>query len=236
MKQNTSSSMRTLMKPNPLCTIIILGTLVLSIMTQYISPALLHAADNNRVRAKIGVQISGERVTRAKSKERLKAGDSIRLYVHSETGCYVYIVHTDGKNVSLLNITEQKIQSSTLILPSAQSFYEIDGQSSMEKFTIICSPDKIQELSGMENRNLTNAEWGNLEAVLQKRSTVLNADDEDEPFAINGNVASIAGNVRGITNSIKSSSGANDDPFLKELQIFSGNGLVIKTYEFQIKK
>ncbi|MBF0303477.1 MAG: hypothetical protein HQK73_10570 [Desulfamplus sp.] len=210
---------------------------IISIVIEFSYPTLLYAANTSRIRAKIGVQISSQdRIIRAKSKEILKPGDAVRLYVHSETSCYVYIIHTDGKNVSLLNITEQKIQSSTLIMPSAQAFYEIDGQSSMEKFTIICSPEKIQELSGMEKKNITNSEWTALETSFQKKSAILNADDEDEPFAINGNVASIAGNVRGITNSIKNSSGANDDPFLKELQIFSGNGLVIKTYQFQIKK
>ncbi len=201
------------------------------------SPTLLYASDNNKIRAKIGIQISSaDRIVRAKSKEILKAGDAVRLYVHSEASCYVYIIHTDGRDVTLLNITEQKIQSSTLIMPSAQAFYEIDGQSSVERFTIICSPEKIQELSVMENRSIAHSEWIALENQLHNRSTILNADDEDEPFLANGNVASIAGNVRGITNSIKNSSGANDDPFLKELQIFSGKGLVIKTYQFQIKK
>ncbi|MBF0203633.1 MAG: hypothetical protein HQK67_04780 [Desulfamplus sp.] len=157
------------------------------------------------------------------------------MYVHSENSNYVYIIHTDGKNVNLLNITEQKVQSSTLILPSAQAFYEIDGQSDIEKFTIICTPEKIDELSGMEKINITVAQWTAIETDLEKRSNALVSENEDEAFSIDGNITSIAGNVRGITNSIKSSSGVNDDPFLKELQIFSGKGLVIKTYEFQIK-
>ncbi|MBF0389565.1 MAG: hypothetical protein HQK71_05605 [Desulfamplus sp.] len=227
------------MKPKTIYTIIVLLAITLSIMAQYILPALVHASDNSRVKAKIGVQISGERIIRAKSKQRLNAGDAVRLYVHSETSCYLYIIHTDGNNVSLLNITEQKIQSSTLILPSAQSFYEIDGKSSMERFTIICSPEKIGEISSMESKTLTQEEWSNLEHTLQKKSAILNDEEQEDSFSISGNVASIAGNVRGIdgsSSSIKSSSGINDDPFLKELQIFSGNGLVIKTYEFQIKK
>jgi hypothetical protein len=209
------------------------------ISSEYIFPTLLHAVDNsNKVRAKIGVQISGDRIIRAKSKEILKVGDAVRLYVHSEASCYVYIVHTDGKNVNLLNITEQKIQSSTLILPSAQAFYEIDGQSDMEKFTIICTPQPIEQLAGMEKRTLTSSDWSALESELQKKSAILDSDEES-PFIINGSVAAIAGNVRGVSNTIstiKNSSGANDDPFLKELQIFSGNNLVIKTYQFKIQK
>jgi len=224
------------MKPKNRYTIMALTLFIALNISQYILPISLHADDNSRVRAKIGIQIqSNQKISRARSREILKAGDAVRLYVHSESSCYVYIVYTDGKNVNLLNITEQKIQSSTLILPSAQAFYEIDGRSNMEKFTIICSPEQIQELSGMEKKNITCSEWTTLESAFQKKSNALVSDD-DEPFSILGRTTSIAGNVRGIGNSIKSSSGANDDPFLKDLQIFSGRGLVLKTYEFKIKQ
>lgn len=216
--------------------IIAISISIVFTLTQQICPAQLNAADSGRIRAKIGIQIqSGQKISRAKSRERLKAGDAVRLYVHSESNCYVYIIHTDGKNVNLLNITEQKIQSSTLILPSAQAFYEIDGQSNMEKFTIICSPEQIPEMSGLEKKSIIFSEWTTLENRFHNSSNALLSED-DEPFPIYGNMTSIAGNVRGITNSIRNSSGANDDPFLKELQIFSGKGLVIKTYEFQIRK
>ena len=202
------------------------------------SPAFIHATGvkekkevtkenrvgkESRVRAKIGIQIkSRKKITRARSRERLRAGDLIRLYVHSEKGCYIYIIHTDGKSVNLLNITEQKIQSSTLILPFAQAFYEIDGKSPMEKFTIICAPEKLSELSGMERQTISYANWSIMEAELAQKSNLLISDEEHQPFAI-------AGNVRGGGGS------SNADPFIRELQIFSGNGLLIKTYEFKIK-
>ncbi|MBF0468162.1 MAG: hypothetical protein HQK61_04645 [Desulfamplus sp.] len=236
------------MKPDARYIIIAVSIFMVAIIAEYISPALLHAVDDNRVRAKIGIQIqpaqksavsSGQmtgKMVRARSKERLKAGDAVRLYVHTENSCYVYIIHTDGKSVNPLNITEQKIQSSTLILPSAQAFYEIDGQSNMEKFTIICSPEQLNELSGMEKNNMSVSKWAAIENDLQAKSNALASEDDEDFFSIDGNVTSIAGNVRGITNSIKNSSGANDDPFLKQLQVFSGKGLVIKSYEFQIKK
>lgn len=180
------------------------------------------STEDNRVRAKIGIQIqSGEKVFRARSRERLRAGDLLRLYVHAEKSCYIYIIHTDKKNVNLLNITEQKIQSSTLILPSAQAFYEIDGKSSMEKFTIICTPAKLPSLSKMERTAVSYADWSTMEAALLKKSNILISDEEHQPFAI-------AGNVRG--------GGSNSDAFLRELQIFSGKNLLVKTYEFKIKK
>ncbi len=204
------------------------------------SPALIHATGvkekkevtkenrirkESRVRAKIGIQIkSREKITRARSRERLRAGDLIRLYVHSEKGCYIYIIHTDGKSVNLLNITEQKIQSSTLILPSAQAFYEIDGKSPMEKFTIICTPEKLSDLSDMEKRAISYANWSIMEAGLAQKSNLLISDEEHQPFAI-------AGNVRGGSGGGSS----NADSFIRELQIFSGNDLLIKTYEFKIK-
>ncbi|SLM28256.1 exported hypothetical protein [Desulfamplus magnetovallimortis] len=188
---------------------------------------------NSIVRAKIGIQIqSGEKAYRSRSRERLLPGDLIRLYVHTENSCYLYVVHTDTNSVNLLNITEQKIQSSTLILPSAQAFYEIDGTSSMEKITIICTPEKLPELSVMESRNLTYKEWSDTELALKNRSKLLVVDEEHETFAIAGNVRGLDGNSKtgAQTNSV------NSDQFLKELQIFSGNGLLVKKYEFQIKK
>lgn len=177
-----------------------------------------------KIRAKIGMQLkSGERITRATSRDRLKPGDLVRLYVHAEEGCFIYIIHTDQKEVNLLNITQQKIQSSTLILPSAQAFYEIDGKSSVEKFTIICSPEKLPRISDMENRPVAYGQWKEMETAFIEKSRLILPDKSRESFAI-------AGNVRGIND------GGTGDTFVRNLRIFSGRGLLVKTYEFQIKK
>jgi len=182
------------------------------------------AAKDNNIRAKIGIQVkSGDSISRAKSQARLKSGDLLRIYVHSEDNCVVYIIHTDKKTVTLLNITEQQIQSSTLILPSAQSYYQIDGKSSMEKITIICSPYKLPELATIETDDISYAKWTSIQDDLIQKSRLILPQPNEKPFAI-------AGNVRGVADSI------TGDPFIKRLVIYSGKGLLVKTYEFKIKK
>ena len=120
----------------------ILGLSLLFLIGSII-PAL---CQENNIRAKIGIQIkSGERAVRAKSRDRLRAGDLIRIYVHPERSSIVYVIHSDGKTATLLNLVQQKIQSSTLVMPSIQEFYQVDGASPKETFTIICSPRELKE-------------------------------------------------------------------------------------------
>ena len=181
---------------------------------------------NKEVRAKIGIQIkSGDRIIRAKSRDRLKSGDLIRLYVHTEKSCFIYIIHTDTKNVDLLNITEQKMQSSTLVLPSAQAFYEIDGISPMENFSIICSPTRLQQLSDLETKTINYSQWEKIQTNLLQKSSIVVSEQKQKSFALTG----IAGNVRGIKDA------EPEDSFVRDLRIFSGKGLLVKTYEFKIK-
>jgi len=181
-------------------------------------------SEEEKVRAKIGIQIkSGERIKRAKSRDRLKAGDLLRIYVHPEQSSYVYVVHTDQKTVTLLNMVEQRIQSSTLVIPSAQEFFQVDGESSIERFTVICSPKELPEVSGIPDSEVSHDKWVALEKELEGRSKIALTQKSEKAFAI-------AGNVRG---GIGPGAG---DPFVKKLQIFSGNNLLVKKYEFKIKK
>jgi hypothetical protein len=95
------------------------------------------------VRAKAGIAIKSGKVTRqVKCRDDLKAGDALRIYVQTEESSYVYVVHSDGKTVALLNVLEQKVPSSTLVLPSVEEYYAVDGKTLVETFTIICSPKR----------------------------------------------------------------------------------------------
>jgi hypothetical protein len=181
-------------------------------------------AEETPLRAKIGIQIkSGDRITRAKSKERLKSGDLFRIYVHSEENCTIYIIHSDEKTVSLLNITEQKVQSTTLILPSAQAYYQVDGTSSVEKITIICSPGPLPELASIETNGLSYDKWVAIQGDLTGKSQIMSSQKNEKPF-------SIAGNVRGIADP------TTGDAFVGRLQIYSGRGILVKNYDFKVKK
>jgi len=80
-----------------LSTAVILG---LWLCTQLTSPAVAQ----DQVRAKVGIQVhSGARTAPAKTTETVKTGDSLRVYVVPENDAYVYVVHNDGKNLTLLN-------------------------------------------------------------------------------------------------------------------------------------
>ena len=182
-------------------------------------------AQEEKVRAKIGIQIkSGDRIMRAKSQDRLKAGDLLRIYVHPEKTSHVYVVHTDLREATLLNMVEQKIQSSTVVMPSLQEFYQVDGKSQKETFTIIISPDELPEaLDVLGTGNAPYSKWAEIEEVLLEKSKIDLSQKTEKPFAISGN-------VRGAV-------GSDDvDPFVGKLQIFSGKSILIKRYEFRVKK
>jgi len=182
-------------------------------------------AEEEKVRAKIGIQIkSGDRIVRAKSNDRLKKGDLLRIYLHPEEASHVYIVHTDLKNVTFLNEDQQKIQSSTLMMPSPRDYYEVDGESSTETITIIVSPNEVPELlKKLEQQNKSYAGWLEYENILIEKGKIDLSTSTVKPFPM-------AGNVRGLP-------GASDiDPFMKELQIFSGKSILVKKYEFKVKK
>lgn len=177
----------------------------------------------SNVRAKIGILVkSGDQVVRARSMDRVKAGDLIRIYVHPEASSYVYVIHTDQKRVTMLNMVEQKIHSSTLVLPSLQEFYQVDGNSKVESFTVICSSEEVKEVSSLLTSQMDHEKWMSLHKDLVKKGEIDLGQQTERPFGI-------AGNVRGTAD-------AGGDPFVKELQIFSGKKILVKQYEFSVKK
>ncbi len=176
------------------------------------------------VRAKIGILVKSERQAArpARSTDRIKAMDMLRIYVHPETNAFVYVVHTDRKAVTLLGMVEHRIHSSTTVLPSIQDFYQVDGLSPLEAFTIICSPSEVKELSALTTATMLYERWAALEADLRKRGEIDLAQRSEKPFAI-------AGNVRGGKDTTR-------DPFIKDLKIFSGRSVLVKKYEFSVAK
>jgi len=182
------------------------------------------SAQEGMVRAKIGILVKSEKqhMRRAKVKDRLKAMDMLRIYVYPEVNSFVYVIHTDQKKVTLLSMIEHRIHSSTTVLPSIQDFYQVDGQSPVETFSIICSPKEVKELSALMTSQMPYKRWVSLEEDLLKRGEIDLAQRPEKPFVI-------AGNVRGGKETIK-------DPFVKDLQIFSGKSVLVKKYEFSVTK
>ena len=180
-------------------------------------------SQSDRVRAKIGIMVkSGNKVMRAKKKDRIRAGDRIRIYVIPEKPSYVYIVHTDMKTATLLNDEKQQVGNEILPLPSLQNFYEIDGESAKETITIVCSPDKPAKVwQLLKSGQASHSAWTALEKELIERSRIDLTHKAEKPFTI-------AGNVRG--------AGGAADPFVARLKTVSGKSLVVRKYEFRVKK
>ncbi len=176
------------------------------------------------VSARIGILVeSGSQLTRARGQERLKPGDRLRIYVQSEEACHVYVVHTDHKIVTLLGAFEEISPSAQVVLPGLLDSYQVDGKSPIEAFTIICSAVKLDDISALFNSKVTYKSWCSLEEKLLEKGKIDLSQKPDKPSAI-------AGNVRELTGSNK------DDTFIHELPIYSGNGLLVKRYEFDIQK
>ncbi|MCF8107616.1 MAG: DUF4384 domain-containing protein [Desulfohalobiaceae bacterium] len=186
---------------------------------------LVFGGEGDRVRAKIGIKVKhGIKEYRAKTRERIQTGDLLRIYVHSERSSYVYVVHTDTETVELLNLTYQKIQSSTLVLPSIETYYQVDGKSPVERFVIVCSPKKMPVFLDLEDDGLSYAQWLQTEKDLLQRSRVVSTTRHEPRFEI-------AGNVRGVPDGAKGC-----DSFVNKLEVFSGRGMVVKKHEFQVEK
>lgn len=202
------------------------------------SPAI---SQEKRVRAKIGIQIkSGSRSLGAKAKDRLRSGDLLRLYVHPEFSSYVYVVYTDQKTATLLNLVQQKVRSSTLVMPSIQEFYEVDGKSPEESFIIVCSQKELVKVVDLfsDTGEVSHEKWAEFEKELLAESRINPSQKADKPSGSADTTMAqkvekpfaMAGNVRGLGVS------GTDDPFIKKLQIFSGKSLLVRKYEFRVKK
>lgn len=181
-------------------------------------------AEQILVRAKVGIQIkSGQSLSRAKASETIKAGDMLRIFVQPEADAWVYVVHSDAATASLLNLVRQQRQAVTIVMPSLQEFYQVDGKSPSETFTVVCSSAEITEMAELVQKGrLDHKAWAAIEDKLTQKGKIELATQGEKPFAL-------AGNVRG------AGPGAGEDPFAANLPIFSGNGVLVKKYAFTVK-
>jgi hypothetical protein len=176
-----------------------------------------------KVSARIGIQIQANgRMTPAKGRNEVKVGDGLRLYVVPAEDAYIYIIRTDQKVARLLTPEPDKTPANTaMILPNQRQFYNIDGSSDVESFTILCSPTELQEVQELRGSpTFPYQKWVAVEQGLIENSRIDLTENVGKPF-------SIAGVVRHLTS---------DQKFLQNLPMMSGHTLVVKTYDFTIKK
>jgi hypothetical protein len=182
-------------------------------------------AQEDAIRAKIGIHVkSGDRLTSARAQDRLKEGDLIRIYVRPEKIGYVYVVHADLNEATLLKAPRRKAANSALVMPSMQEFYEVDGTSPTESFTVIVSPRELPEvLNAFKGGRASSAKWHEVETALADESRIDLGQKTEKPF-------SISGNVRGVSHE------GPVNPVVEDLRIFSGKSVLVKRYEFRVKK
>jgi len=187
------------------------------------SPAPVPKSEN-AASAKIGIIIdSGEQCIHARGLEKLKRGDRFRIYVQSVEACHIYVIHTDHKTATLLTTFEAKKAGDLLVLPGQSEWYEADGESPVEAFTIICSTAKLDDLSAVFGSRVSYESWAPMELELLKRGKNDLSQKPDKPFPITGNVRALSGVNK-------------DDPFIGGLPTYSGTTLLVKRYEFNVKK
>lgn len=169
----------------------------------------------NIVRAKMGIMVqTGTKAWYAKSQERVAPGTKLRVYVHPEASAFVYVVHTDKKAVALL--VQKRVRAEMLAVPSEKGVYQIDGESAAELFTVVCSAGEVPELKSMQDTPLSYGEWASLEKTLINRGKIELGQPMEKPIAI-------AGGVRGNLSD-------------RSLRTYSAKSLIVKKYEFSVKK
>jgi hypothetical protein len=183
--------------------------------------SVLNVSGQELVRAKVGMEIlKGDEARPAKSRDRIKLGNQLRVLVVPEKESYVYVINSDRKNAFLLNrdqIDERFPGKSLQVFPSLETHYKPDGKGSLESFTIIFSLTVINEITSLfATGTAPHDAWDMLEEKLTKKSKIVLDEKVEKPF-------SIAGTVR-----------KGLDP--ESLKVFSGNELLVKRYQFQVKK
>ena len=205
--------------------IVHISVIVLSLLA--VSTLTVLAAESVPVRAKIGIRIqSGERVMSAKTHDRVRAGDQLRLYVIPEKSAYTYVIHTDHAQARLLHQEHYNPDwtghQPILFPPTQQPEYPIDGQSKLEEFIVICSPIELVYITNLLKSSPASYErWKLIEDKLMEQGRIKLSDKPEKPFAIAGNVRSLS---------------VTDQPFVQQLKIFSGQDFLVKKYEFRVKK
>jgi hypothetical protein len=194
---------------------------ILFIILLLFAQTFTYSSSKDTVKVKIAIlHKAGDEITSLRSKDRLKAGEMIRIFILPLNNCYVYVVHSDNKESVLLYGDKVKGIKDTLILPSLSEYYIFDDQSPTAKITILCSLDKITDIEKLfdnkESSSLTG--WNKVEVKLIKESKKELSEVSDKPFPIAGNVSAV-----------------NED-FIEQILTFEGNKLLIRKYELEIKK
>lgn len=183
--------------------------------------SILGFIPKDTIKAKIAIlHKAGEIYNPLKTKDRLRAGEMLRIFVLPVTDCFAYIIHSgDGKS-TLLGKAQVKAGKDTLILPNPFDFYVFDEAGVKERITVICSGEKLNEIENLfkKKENIAALSWKNVETKIISQNKPNLSETSDKPFPMAGNV-----------------SGVNEN-FIEAMNYFEGNKVIIRKYEIEIKK
>lgn len=180
------------------------------------------------VRAKIGIQITSDQVTRrAKKRDRIKPDDALRIYISPDPDfdrASIYVMYDNQESVEqLYQEKDHRFPVNVFVIPGRER-YTIDGKHPLEQFTIICSPQPLPEIETfLEAQTQSLEKWLKLEQELIKKSQLDMSDESPRLWRI-------AGTVRGDQFLIEALE------FLEKSPIFSGKTLVVRKYELRVEK
>lgn len=178
------------------------------------------------VKVKTGLVVksgAGTQSAVSRSRALIKPGDMVRIHVFCEKPCYIYAVHSSDQHATLLAKPEGNVKRRHQSFPRGTLYYKIDGKSTIERFTLVCSPDKISRLEKLDKGRIAYQRWRVLEKQLSMKSSVLGTTVGELSFPIAGNVRATNGN---------SSDGLTPD----QLTPSAGFGWVVKSYELKVQK
>ena len=175
-------------------------------------------------KAKIAIlHKSGDSFAKMKSQDRIHVGDLMRIFVQPLNDCYVYVIHMDKDGATDLYSNDKGSKLShkdTLMLPSGDEYYTFDGKSPTAQISIICSLNKLPKIDKLfsGSKEIKPAKWASLEKKINAENKISISDKAEKPFPIAGNVSAV------------------NEEFLRKQMILTGNKMLIRKYEIEIKK
>jgi len=176
---------------------------------------------NDTVKAKIAIlHKAGDIYNPLKTKDRLRTGEMLRIFVLPVKDCFVYVVHSGDKESFLLCKTQLKSAKDTLLLPNPDDYYIFDEGGVKERITVFCSVKKINDIEKlfMKSELVPSSFWNDIEAKLIALNKSNLNENSDKPFPLAGNVSAVNGD------------------FIETMQLFVGKDMLIRKYEIEVKK
>lgn len=193
---------------------IFISVLILSI-------SILCFTQSDTIKAKIAIlHKAGEIYSPLRTRDRLRVGEMLRIFVLPGTDCFAYVIHTGNEKSTLLGKQQIEAAKDTLILPNPFDFYIFDEAGTKEKIAIICSSEKISEIENLfkKSENISALSWKSVEEKIVTKNKPKLSETSEKPFPMAGNVSAV-----------------NED-FIETMNFFEGEKLIIRKYEIEVKK